>query len=276
MHDYPLFPALADASAGLLDGGHLWLVEDVTGTPLRFSLRESGLVRFGDADRTYDDPAALGPDARRAVGHVRERIDRDALRDAVADVSDVTFVGVATAYRGIDYDWDRLPPFLGLDVVTSRGARPPDAAEAAFDALGLDAANALARERRARDFHPDGYVFPDSAWRDGPVAGVLVRDKRGGRARLPNPDVSVGPDATPDWLTGETTPADAAARYATPERLDRAATDLADGARAATDEALTDRVLADAHREAGPALADAFDGDALRSAVAERVRDERR
>jgi len=28
----------------------------------------------------------------------------------------VIFFGVATHYQGTDYDWDRLPPFLGTDV----------------------------------------------------------------------------------------------------------------------------------------------------------------
>jgi len=36
----------------------------------------------------------------------------------------------------------------------------------------------------ARDFDPEAYAIPDSAWRDGPAAGVVVRNKRQGRGKL--------------------------------------------------------------------------------------------
>jgi hypothetical protein len=198
MHRFPPLPDLDDPSApdDLLEG-HLWLLELIDGTGLRFSMDESGLLRFGGPEATYDDlddvPFALRP----AVRHVRDRFDRGAIRGAVAAPAAVTFLGVATHRRDIDYDWDRIPPFLGTDVwveaaggtvgdgAAADGAfRPPDAAAAIFEGVGLEPVNAVAREVNARDFDPEGYAVPTSAWRDGPAAGVVVRNKRGGRGRI--------------------------------------------------------------------------------------------
>lgn len=204
MRRFPPLPDLDDPEApdDLLEG-HLWLLELIDGTGLRLRMDDSGLLRFGGPDATYPDLDAVPLALRPAVRHVRDRFDRDALREAVADPAGVTFLGVATHRRGIDYDWDRIPPFLGTDVWVgadgggATGAdgrletgapdgafRPPDAAAAIFEGVGLDPVNALAREVNARDFDPDGYAVPASAWRDGPVAGVVVRNKRGGRGTI--------------------------------------------------------------------------------------------
>ncbi|MFC6724641.1 hypothetical protein ACFQE1_09680, partial [Halobium palmae] len=116
---------------------------------------------------------------------------RDGLLAAVDDVESVTFFGVATVRRRIDYDWDRLPAFLGTDVWTEsrEGFLPPDAVERAFDRLGLTAANAVEKEVRAVDFDPETYEIPASNWYDGPAAGVAFRNKTGLRARRLRPEV---------------------------------------------------------------------------------------
>ncbi|MFB6268980.1 MAG: hypothetical protein ABEH83_03490, partial [Halobacterium sp.] len=184
MRAFPPLPDVAEAPPSLLDG-HLWLQEYVAGGALRFQLRESGLLVFGDADREFEnvDPP-LG--YREAVRHVRERFDRDALRAALDDVEAATFYGVATRNEGETYDWDALPPFLGFDVHDATDDRflPPDAVEQLYERLGLAPLNAVVKERRGADFDPSDYEVPESAWRDGPAAGVLVRNKTGDRAKL--------------------------------------------------------------------------------------------
>ncbi|WP_232745062.1 hypothetical protein [Halorubrum aethiopicum] len=77
---------------------------------------------------------------------------------------------MATHRRAIEYDWERLPSFLGHDVwsETAGSFRPPDAAEAIFERLGLDPVNAVERERRARDFDPESYRFRRRRGTTGP------------------------------------------------------------------------------------------------------------
>lgn len=259
----------------LLEEGHLWLLELVEGAPLRFELQDSGLLRFGDTTREYSDADDLPLSMQAAVRHVRERFDRDALRSAVEDPTAVTFFGVATRNEGVPYDWDQLPPFLGTEIRDNDGYRPPDATDAIFDRLDLQPANALERERRARDFQPARYEFPESAWRDGPVAGILIHNKRGGRAVLSNPDLEadVAIDRTPDPLEG--TPAELAEQFATPERFQA----IADALRArdwtVTVDALLDGVVDGVARENHVRLAarrERLDPAAFRSAVAPLAR----
>lgn len=246
MKSYPSIPRVANAPEGLFEG-HLWLLEKVDGAQLRFQLRESGLLRFGTRGRVYDDPGEVPAPYQHAVRHVRDRLDRDALRRAVDDVESVVFFGEATHRHAVEYDWERLPSFLGFDVHSADdgGFLPPDAAERVFERLGLEPVNAVEREVHARDFDPDAYEIPRSAWYDGPAEGVVVRNKRGGRAKLLHPafrevDETVPVDAPAEEL---------AARYATGRRFEKLAAKLRDREQPVTFEALYERVLEDVVRE---------------------------
>lgn len=265
MRAFPLVPDVADAPPSLLDG-HLWLQEYVLGGGLRFELRESGLLVFGDEDGTFDgDDVPLG--YREAVRHVRERFDRDVLRGALDDVEAVRFFGVATRDEGLDYDWAALPPFLGFDVYDARDDRflPPDDVERLFDRLGLAALNAVQKELRGADFDPHSYEIPASAWRDGTAAGVLVRNKTGDRARL------VADGSHRDRTADVEDPAALAQELVTDELVARARERVGTGGA----DALTERVLELlAREEYARVLGDdaTVDLEAFRSAVGEQTR----
>lgn len=284
MKRYPSIPPVADAPDDLLTG-HLWLLELIDGWHLRFRMEESGLLRFGDRDADYDDPESLPAAYRHAVRHVRERFDRESLRAAVDDVTDVVFFGVATHRRTVGYDWERLPSFLGHDVwsTAAESFRPPDAAEAIFEQLGLTSVNAIERERRARDFDPTAYAVPSSAWYDGPAAGVVVRNKAGGRGVIRASDLPAdSPDekrsarseaARPDHAGSTAVDFSPAATHATRRRLERIAARMTDRGTPVTAEELTrrafDELLRERHGElpgADPAL------EAVRSELATEVR----
>ncbi|MFC7165969.1 hypothetical protein [Halospeciosus flavus] len=137
MKEFPDIPDVANAPDALFEEGHLWLYELVDGVPLRFRLTEYGTLRFGDRERTYK-PDDVPLRFRHAARHVRERLDRDALRAAVDDPTDVVFFGVATIHQSVDYDWARLPSFLAFDVWN--GGREqflaPETVETVVDQLG--------------------------------------------------------------------------------------------------------------------------------------------
>ncbi|EMA46557.1 RNA ligase family protein [Halobiforma nitratireducens] len=248
MKAYPAIPSVDAAPAELVEEGHLWLLEKVDGTHLRFQLQQSGLVRFGDRNRVYDDPDDVPDPYQHAVRHVRENLDREALRNAVEDVEDVVFFGEATSYRRIDYEWSRLPSFLGFDVWSANAEtfRPPDAVQAIFDGIGLEPVNVFERERRARDFDPGSYAIPQSAWYDGPAAGVVIRDKRGRRAKLRHSHVETAGEPAPIDVSAE----ELAARIATQDRLETLTSRLEDEGQPVTFEPLYERVLEDAFRKA--------------------------
>lgn len=217
MRAFPPLPTVADAPPSLLDG-HLWIQEWVCGGPLRVQLRESGLLRFGDADRIFDhDDVPRG--YRHAVRHVRERFDRDALRAALEDVESAVFYGTATRQQPLDYDWAAIPGFLGFDVYHAGEDRflPPDAVETLYDRLGLTPLPAVTKEVRGADFNPDDYAVPESLWRDGPAAGVLVRNKTGDHALLHAESTE-----PPESVAFDADPADLATQFVTAARVNRA------------------------------------------------------
>jgi hypothetical protein len=285
MKEYPPIPDVADAPPDLLDSGHLWIQERIAGLHLRFRMNDSGLLAFGDRTRVFDRGNVPLP-YRHAVRHVREAFDRDALRQAADDPSALVFFGEATVHRTLDYDWSRTPPFLGFDVWSGEREAflPPDRVERAFDRLGLHTVNAVEKEVPARDFHADRYDLPASRWRDGPVAGVVVRNKNGARATIDNPAVSGRENApgsgspSPD-TDSDPSPEALADGFVTGERVAEVVERLEDRGDAVAFEAVYERVLEELAREECRRLFDAdgeprVDVGALQDAVAARTREQ--
>lgn len=270
MKAYPPIPDVEDAPEELLESGHLWIQEKLDGAGFRFSLLESGVVRFGDSERVFDGDA-VPPAFRHAVRHVRERLDREALGAAVADVESVVFFGEAMHKHAVDYDWRRTPSFLGFDVWDGERGRflPPDATERTYERLGLDAVNTFQREVRAVDFDPVAYEIPDSAWYDGPAAGVVLRSKTGERAKIENPELPEPDESGAVDATGE----EVAEQAVTGGLLDEIAAGLAEEGRSVTVDALYDRVIEEVLRaEHDRLVCTDVDQRAFRSTVAALVR----
>jgi hypothetical protein len=270
MKAFPSDPSPADAQPALFERGHLWVHELVDGAPLRVQAQGDGRLRFGDAVRVFGDGDDVPPAYEHAVRHVRESFDRGALAAAVDDVASVVFFTRAMHRCGVDYDWDETPNVLGVDVWSETSERylQPDRVEKIYTRLGLEPLNTVRAEVRAADFDPSSYAFPDSAWYDGPCAGVLLRNKTGLRCALENPAVDRGERrATSD------TDAEAFARdQATTARFDAAARQLRAAGQPVTFDTLYERVLERVARAEHDRL---FEGDvdvrAFRSAVAERT-----
>jgi len=279
MKQPPEIPTIESAPPELLASGHLWILEAVVGSPLRFRLQNSGIIEFGDGERVYASGDELPPQYQHAVRHICSRLDREALRAAVDDPSAIIFFGTAMQYQGVEYDWERTPSFLGQEVwsATNERFRPPDAVDGIYERLGLQAVTPLEQELPARDFDPDRYEIPQSTWYDGPAAGVVIRDKQGHRARLSNPDVGdvestssseTAPLETPlpeatetaatestkttETGTTESTAAALAATYGSDTRLRRLAEELRQQGRTVTDEQLFQRAVASGYRELNP------------------------
>lgn len=266
MQPFPPLPDAADAPADLFDRGHLWLQEWVVGGPVRFRVDETG-VTVGDGERVFE-PWDEPPGYRHVARHVRERFDASTFLGEVSDPADHVFYGVATRDEGVAYDWDRLPSFLALDVHSpDRGFLAPDAVERAFDRLGLAPVNALRKEVAARDFHRDRFEVPGSAWYDGPAAGVVVRNKRGQRALVPNPACEVAdvPPHSPDVEA-------IAETFLTADRIDRTVAEVG-GSDAASVDRVLDRLVETLARERYRTVVapGGFDAGAFRAAAAERV-----
>lgn len=172
------------AETGVLDGGHLWIEELIDGDPLRFRITDSGLLEFGGPEQHYDRQIPLK--YRHATRAIRATIRRDPLRDALTDPTRVTIMGVAAHRRSTQYDWDRIPSFLGTDIFDEEQESyvSPDRARQVFDQLGLPSVNTFDREVRAQSFDRQTYSMPKSNWRGDLAAGIVLRNKAGAIGRI--------------------------------------------------------------------------------------------
>jgi hypothetical protein len=247
MKKFPSIPRVANAPDCLFEEGHLWLLEKLDGANVRFQLQQSGLILFGDRNRVYEDPDAIPEPYQHAVRHIRENLDREALRSAVDTVEDVVFFGEAMHHHTISYDWERTPSFLGFDVWSADAAAfyPFDTVERIFSRLGLEPVNAFEKECRARYFDPESYTTPQSKWYDGPAEGVIIWNKRGHRAKLLHSAFREVNETVPVDASAE----ELAAKYATRRRFEKLAGKLDDHGRPVTFDTLYERVLEDVVRE---------------------------
>jgi hypothetical protein len=260
----PERPPLADVADEV--DGHYWVQELVAGAPLRFALGTDGAIAFADGTAPLADPPERS--LRASVRHVRERLDRAAVREAVPDPAAVTFSGVATRHEGVAYDFQRLPPFLLADVRGPDGRLlPADEVAAVAERVGLEPVPTVRAEVRAAHEDPQGVETPPSAYRDGPAAGVVVREKAGVRGARRNDAAR----RVPDSLPGE--PAAAAAVAVTTRRVRDEAERLAAAGREADFDAVFDRVLEQVYRAEHGRFPHDVDHGAFRSAAAERVRE---
>lgn len=217
MKAYPSPPQLDDAPEALLSRGHLWLREHVVGPQVRFTMEPSGLLIFGDREQVFDD---VPPEYRHTLRHIRAEFDRDAFHSAVEDPSTYVFFGVAPCHVGVAYDWERLPPFLGHAIWNEANERfiPSDRADKVFEGLNLTPVNTFQKEVNVRDFSPEQFEMPDSAWYDGPAAGVRIENRSGGSALLT--EFAVGEQPTEQLAHDE--PSAVASELVTDTRVNRA------------------------------------------------------
>lgn len=284
MKRYPSLPGVDDVDAGFFEGGHLWVQELVAGELVRVQVRTSGALRVGTRRREFQ-PGDAPLRYQHAVQYLRDELDVGALRDAVADVESVTLFGVATQYAGVPYDWARTPSVLGVDVWDADRDEflQVDAAERAFDAFGLDAVNVFEQEVHVRDYGFADEPTPESAWYDGPAAGVVVRKKTGERLAIRHGDVGDRVRDPPvDVGDGSLDPVAVAEATATRERFERVARVVRDRGLPVTFDSVYDRLLAAIYRETRDWLLDenagggddagrGFDLGEFRTAVAERT-----
>lgn len=268
MKPYPSLPDLDSLPPEHFEGS-VWIRELVVGEALRFGVSEGGYLRFAVGERTFEESPPFW--LRRSVGHVRRSFDVDALLREASHPTELVFYGVATIRDGVEYDWARLPPFLGFDARDRTRERwlPNDAVERAFERLGLAAVNSFEKELPVRHFYPERYEIPDSAWYDGSAAGVVVRDSHGNRAVRRNPDVEGAVDPGPDFPAD---PEGLASAVVTADLVERLAADPDHGA---TFDALFEATLEESFRLAHATVRgwDEPEMRTFRGVVAERVRE---
>lgn len=185
MHQYRSIPPLEDMPETYLERGHFWIQEYIVGRVIGFEMAESGLVTVGSEETVFETDS-IPLHLRRGVEAVQQDLDRDRLRAGTDDPEAYTFFGVVPVGAGIEYDWESIPPFLGVDIWDERDESyvPEDVVERVFDSVGLERVPTFEKEVPARSFNPRTYEIPESTWTSEQAAGVVLRKKHGEPARL--------------------------------------------------------------------------------------------
>lgn len=164
---------------GFLDGGHCWIREYVTGGVFVVRMADSGMLEFSGPDGAFADGVPWP--YRPAVTTLRKDLDREALRQAVEDVSRYAFAVLAPLGMGVPYDWDRMPSVFGRAIWDGDAEEylPIDDVERIFEALGLSTIPLVEKEVPTRDVQVDASLVPASRVASAPAAGAVIQKKRG-------------------------------------------------------------------------------------------------
>lgn len=195
MKRYPKIRRIGHPDAdGVLADGELVILEKVDGNNFRFRLTESGKLRFGSRrTKLGTDPDGIGGQFDDVTDYLAETVDRAALSRLEREHGPLVFFGENAVEHTLEYDWERLPQFLGFDVwlADEEAFAPYDLAVELIEAVGLEPAPLVERTTAAafRESHvpADGdrsdvdYEIPESQYRDGPAEGVVVRNVATGR-----------------------------------------------------------------------------------------------
>ncbi|MEZ3142808.1 hypothetical protein [Halobaculum sp. MBLA0143] len=269
-----LTPAPSPSESFLADG-HVWRFEHPPGTPVRARLRPDGRLELGvPADPGWpalargvdrwrrlavdDAPPTLGFVARA----LRRGFDRDTLRAATDDASQVAFECVAVHRRREDVDPDGAPAVVAVDAAAPGTDWLPHELRRLFEAVGLPAAPTLESETPVARLDPT--ATPDSRLSDAPAFGVGYHKKPSGAAVR-----SCGPATLDRPSTPPTDAERVAADWVTDDRLDRlvAVTD-GDPTVDRLGTASFDRLV---RAQFPTVVAAGFDAETLRDAVVARI-----
>ncbi len=275
MEAYRDVPPLSEMPPEYRETGHFWIQEYVIGGLLRFQMDESGLLTFGDGEQVFDS-GSIPFHYVRGVETVREQLDRDALRDGTEDVSAYTFFGIVPLGGWFEYEWARIPAFMGMDIWDDTAGHyvPEDVTARVFDSIGLDTVPVFQKEVSARSFAPRTYTIPDSELGSGSAPGVVLRKKNGDPSLLLGPDGEAFESGTPDELAPQSVAAWLESELSG-DYLETLLTGTSISVQHGDIETLARETAAELSRRRFLSVASTIDSDPSRfeSAVRERLRD---
>jgi len=139
---YPkIFAFGHDETKDLLSDESMMIViqEKCDGSNFRYMFKDGNII-FGS--RTQSLTSSTGEEVnvnksfRRCLDHVKKTIPKAKLKE----YEGLIFFGENMVKHSMDYDWDKIPPFLGFDIlrIDSGNMLPFDESKRIFKDLGLD------------------------------------------------------------------------------------------------------------------------------------------
>jgi hypothetical protein len=126
---YLKIKALGDKeNEGILSSGDFIVItEKIDGGNFRFQIKDGKLL-FGSHKTDIEDTnASKNKMFKRCIQYVQERIDQffemQVIDHAYEDIERYVFFGENCVKHTINYDWTKIPPFLGFDIYDTKTGR---------------------------------------------------------------------------------------------------------------------------------------------------------
>jgi len=114
-HKYPKIKLLGnDENKDMLlnSEDNIIIEEKIDGANFRFMIKDNRII-FGSRTQSIgDDKQEIGGNWKRCVEFIKERL----LRREIKNVEGYIYYGECCIKHTLDYDWEKIPPFLGFDV----------------------------------------------------------------------------------------------------------------------------------------------------------------
>lgn len=177
-----------DQNQGMFENpdDQLIIKEKLDGANFRFTFNEDDQLVFGsknveyideDGEPAYDSSDYEKLDSRftNAIEYIREEVDVSG-----KTWQRYTFFGENMVSHSLEYEWEKIPQFIGFDVYDHAEYRWLTVKEAynLFDKLGLETAPIImsvdAGAFKQKHNSEEGFPIPESQWRDGKGEGVVI------------------------------------------------------------------------------------------------------
>lgn len=165
----------------LAKGNHISIQEKIDGGNFRFMLKQNRII-FGSRETLLGDEKIQTQNAKqfkRCIDHIIDKIDRTVLEKSYKE--SMIFFGENCIKHTVNYDWNKIPPFLGFDIYnlkTKRFLLGSDANKH-FELLNLKFVPIL-----AEDFYPNSPLhslvrkteFTSKYSVDGKAEGIVIKN----------------------------------------------------------------------------------------------------
>ncbi len=147
--------------------------EKVDGANFRFMVSSDGRIVFGSRSQSLgDDKQDIGGNWKRCVEHIKSK--------SANFLTDMPYIyyGECMVQHSIAYDWQRVPPFLGFDILdlTTGKFLNWEARNALFKRMGLDVVPHIKTCKASEITKLDDSVIPQSSYYPGQAEGLMFKN----------------------------------------------------------------------------------------------------
>lgn len=180
---YPKIKRLGDSeNRGILTNRNVVIVQEkIDGANFRFMLKNGRLV-FGSRNQFLglEETNTFNKQFQRCIDYIKRTVDKSALQKLSNEKGSLIFFGEDCIKHTINYDWDRIPPFLGFDVYSFKKKTffPFSSVDTMFYNIGLPTVPLILITDEKKDIQKlvKGINELKSEYYDGYAEGIVIKN----------------------------------------------------------------------------------------------------